>query len=254
MTVKRKVYTAIMCGGEGKRLWPLSRRSFPKYYIRLKDGESLFQKSFRRALLVSDFEDILLVTTEINKHNALKQAREILPSFPSENLIIRPEGKETFATLACALSIMHDRNADDNDVLICSPADHVIADNIGYKKSLLDAVKVADDTLVTIGILPTHPSSDFGYIEYHPKVAGQIHYVVKRFTEKPDAITATKFLEQGNYLWNGGYYIGTKATYLREIIEQSEVAAEIIISGSLGLSDRFDELPEKSIDLFYQKK
>ena len=113
-----RIYQAIMCGGEGKRLWPLSRRSLPKYYIPLADGESLFQKAFRRALRTSAISDVLLVTTEINKHNALKQARAIIPAFPSENLIIRPEGKETFATLACALGIMIDRGASTDDILI----------------------------------------------------------------------------------------------------------------------------------------
>ena len=161
-----KIYQAIMCGGEGKRLWPLSRRSLPKYYIPLADGESLFQKAFRRALRTSDIEDILLVTTEVNKHNALKQARAIIPAFPSENLIIRPEGKETFATLACALGIMIDRGASEEDILICAPADHVILDMEEYEKTLRTAAITSNRLLAVIGIKPTYPSSDFGYIEY----------------------------------------------------------------------------------------
>lgn len=249
-----KVYQAIMCGGEGKRLWPLSRRSLPKYYIPLADDESLFQKAFRRALLTSDTADILLVTTDINKHNALKQARAIVPTFPSENLIIRPEGKETFATLACALGIMVDRGASGDDVLICAPADHVINDISGYKETLLRAASAADQSLAVIGIQPTAPSSDFGYIECDRNPLGAESCVVKRFTEKPDYEHAKKFLDQGNYLWNGGFYIGTLDTYLKEIQETEPGAADLIRRGSQTISKEFEKLPESSIDYVISEK
>lgn len=249
-----RVYQAIMCGGEGKRLWPLSRRSLPKYYIPLADGESLFQKAFRRALLTSDTDDILLVTTEVNKHNALKQARAIIPSFPSENLIIRPEGKETFATLACALGVMIDRGASHDDVLICAPADHVIEDTVAYKQTLLSAVTVAHQSLVVIGIKPTAPSSDFGYIECDPEQSSQQYCAVKRFTEKPDTERAKEFLAQGNYLWNAGFYIGTLGVYLNEIQTNDEPTASIIKGGSIAVSKHFEKLPDSSIDYVVSEK
>ncbi len=247
-----KIYQAIMCGGEGKRLWPLSRRSLPKYYIPLADGESLFQKSFRRALLTSEISDVLLVTTDINKHNALKQARAIVPSFPSENLIIRPEGKETFATLACALGVMIDRGATNEDVLICSPADHVIENTEGYRTTLLKAASFAHQALVVIGIKPTAPSSDFGYIEYEK--ASSLPYTVKRFTEKPDKDKAAEFLSQGNYLWNAGFYIGTLGTYLKEINGNDMATAMIILGGSVSITQDFEKLPESSIDYVVSEK
>jgi len=251
---ERKVYTAIMCGGEGKRLWPLSRRSFPKYYIPLADGESLFQKAFQRALLTSDVMDVLLVTTAVNKHNALKQARAIVPTFPSENLIIRPEGKETFATLACALGIMADRGARDEDVLICAPADHVINDTEEYKNTLLHAASVANQSLVVIGIEPTEPSSDFGYIEYDANHVGEKAYLVNRFIEKPNSTNAKKFIDQGNYLWNAGFYIGTFDVYLNEIKTIDPITAGIILCGSEVISKEFEKLPESSIDYVISEK
>jgi mannose-1-phosphate guanylyltransferase/mannose-6-phosphate isomerase len=243
-----KIYQAIMCGGEGKRLWPLSRRSLPKYYIPLADGESLFQKAFRRALLTSKEADILLVTTEVNKHNALKQARAIAPTFPSESLIIRPEGKETFATLACALGVMIDRGASQDDILICAPADHVILDTKTYEETLRFAASAATESLVVLGMKPTHPSSDFGYIEYDQGNGGVAPYVVKRFTEKPDQKRAKEFLAQGNYLWNGGFYIGSLAVYVREITEITPPTADIILGGSKAIASDFAKLPDSSID------
>lgn len=244
-----------MCGGEGKRLWPLSRRSLPKYYIKLADGESLFQKAFCRALLTSDESDILLVTTEVNKHNALKQAREIVPGFPSENLIIRPEGKETFATLACALGIMIDRGASPDDILICAPADHVILDTEAYENTLRFAAASATESLVVLGITPTSPSSDFGYIEYGSKqTLGKAPFVVKRFTEKPNRELAEEFLAQGNYLWNGGFYIGSLGVYMREITTITPPTAEIISGGSEKIATEFAALPDSSIDYVISEK
>ncbi len=248
-----RVYQAIMCGGEGKRLWPLSRRSLPKYYITLADGESLFQKAFRRALLTSDINDILLVTTDINKHNALKQARAIIPSFPSENLIIRPEGKETFATLACALGVMIDRGAKNEDVLICAPADHVINDTSEYKKTITKATESANNSLVVLGIKPETPSSDFGYIE-HENTETEAPYKVKRFTEKPDQERAKEFLTAGNYLWNAGFYISSLDSYFKEIEALEPTAAEIVIGGISQISQDFDKLPESSIDYVISEK
>lgn len=249
-----RIYQAIMCGGEGKRLWPLSRRSLPKYYIPLADGESLFQKAFRRALLTSDIQDILLVTTEVNKHNALKQARTIIPSFPAENLILRPEGKETFATLACALGIMIDRGATNDDVLICAPADHVIADTEEYKKTLLSAALIANQTLVVIGIEPTEPSSDFGYIEYEKEPSSEGPYLVKRFTEKPNTELAKEFLTHGNFYWNAGFYVGSLGVYLDEIQTEDEPTANLIKGGLKAISEEFDKLPESSIDYVISEK
>ncbi len=243
-----KIYQAIMCGGEGKRLWPLSRRSLPKYYIPLADGESLFQKAFHRALLTSEVDDILLVTTDVNKHNALKQARAIVPLFPSENLIIRPEGKETFATLACALGVMIDRGATNEDILICAPADHVILDTEEYEKTLRFAAASATDSLVVLGIKPTHPSNDFGYIEYDNTNTDTPPYVVKRFTEKPDTKQAEEFLAQGNYLWNAGFYIGSLFVYLNEIQSIDVETANIILGGSKTIATDFEKLPASSID------
>jgi len=249
-----KIYKAIMCGGEGKRLWPLSRRSLPKYYVPLADGESLFQKAFRRALVTSDAENVLLVTTEVNKHSALKQARAITPDFPSENLIIRPEGKETFATLACALGIMIDRGAAPEDVLICTPADHVITDMEAYQSTFANAISIADQSLGVIGITPSAPSSDFGYIEHDVKHPDKTSYLVKRFTEKPDLETATSFLAQGNYLWNGGFYIGSLDVYMKEIRTIMPSTADIIAGGSPLIASRFIDLPDSSIDYELSEK
>lgn len=243
-----------MCGGEGKRLWPLSRRSLPKYYIPLADGESLFQKSFRRALRTSAIEDILLVTTDVNKHNALKQARMIIPTFPSENLIIRPEGKETFATLACALGVMIDRGAKTTDILICSPADHVILELDKYEQTLRAAAQAADQSLVVVGIKPTHPSSDFGYIEYDTERSDTGLHNVKRFTEKPSLERAQEFISAGNYLWNGGFYIGSLRVYLNEIKTVSPESAGIILDGSVAIAKDFASLPDSSIDYVISEK
>lgn len=236
-----------MCGGEGKRLWPLSRRSLPKYYIPLADGESLFQKAFRRALLTSELADVLLVTTEINKHNALKQARAIAPNYPSESLIIRPEGKETFATLACALGVMIDRGAERDDILICAPADHVILNTQAYEDTLRFAAASATESLVVLGIVPTSPSSDFGYIEYD-NTQTDAPFTVKRFTEKPDKNTAEDFLTHGNYLWNAGFYIGSLGVYVAEIETITPDTAEIIKGGTESITDNFAALPDSSID------
>ena len=245
-----RIFQAIMCGGEGKRIWPLSRRSYPKYYVPLADGESLFQKAFRRALRTSAVEDILLITTDVNKHNALKQARAIIPAFPTEGLIIRPDGKETFATMACALATMIDRNASTDSILVCAPADHVIHDVASYGDILHIAAQIARDHYVVIGIPPSCASSDFGYIECD---AAEPH-VVTRFTEKPDRETAEGFLAAGNYLWNAGFHIGSLETFMREIRLNEPAAHDTIAGGMSRVIQDFDTLPGKSIDYTVAEK
>lgn len=249
-----KTYCAILCGGDGKRLWPTSRKSFPKQFLPLVEGYSLFQLAFRRALRTSLPEHIFLVTIEDYRHNALKQAREVIPSFPEGNLIIRPDSKETFAVIACALAAMVSDGAAPEDVLICAPSDHLIYDEKAYSETMHKARSFAEKDLVVVGITPNAPSSDYGYIEVNHEERGKDGAHVVRFTEKPNAEKAAEYLANGNYLWNAGIYTGSLGAFTEAINTFEPDSGTLIQSGLPSLLQHFSKLADRSFDYSIAEK
>lgn len=249
-----KTYCAILCGGDGKRLWPTSRKSFPKQFLPLVDGYSLFQLAFRRALRVSLPEHIFLVTIEDYRHNALKQAREIIPSFPEHNLIIRPDSKETFAVIACALSAMVSDGATTEDVLICAPSDHLIYDEKAYSETMQKALSFAHRDIIVVGITPDSPSSDYGYIEVDQAERGEDGARVVRFTEKPNKEKATEYVASGHFLWNAGIYTGSLGAFMEAIDAFEQNSGAIIREGITSLLSNFDQLADRSFDYSIAEK
>ena len=207
----------ILSGGAGSRLWPVSRESHPKPFIRLPDGQSLLQKTFLRAIALPGVTEVLTVTNreflfkteddyrEVDAAGGV--AREIAGTY-----VLEPFGRNTAAAVAAAALTLAER--DPAALMLVLPADHLIADQAAFAEAVARAAALAEQgLLVTFGIEPTAPETGFGYIE----AEGAGSTKVKRFVEKPDAATARRFLETGGFTWNSGMFCFTAATLIGEM-------------------------------------
>lgn len=206
----------ILSGGIGARLWPVSRESFPKPFIKLADGESLLQKTYRRAAAVAEGTEVLTLTHRdyyfmsrdewgLVSCNSLLQAK----------FLLEPQGRNTAAAVAMAALYAKERFGDETTLLVLS-ADHLIHDEAAFKRSVGQAYQLASQGyLVTFGITPTAPETGYGYIETGETLApGQR---VLRFVEKPTLDKAMEYLESGQFLWNSGMFCFQAGVMLEEL-------------------------------------
>ena len=189
-------YAVIMAGGSGTRLWPLSRRDYPKQALKLVGEKTMFQYAVERIRSIFPPERIMVVT--LAKHAPILMGQ--VPELPAENFILEPEGRGTAP--AIGLAAIHLIRNDPDACMVILTADHFIKDTKHFCEVLAAAERVADGRLVTLGIQPSDPSTGFGYI-HQGALAGEENgfpfYSVERFTEKPDLATARKMLESGAY-------------------------------------------------------
>ncbi len=199
---KTLIYPVLLCGGSGSRLWPLSRKSYPKQFVKLVGEESLFQASARR-LSGSAYAKPIVVTGADYRFIVTEQLNAI--DLPASSILIEPEGRNTApAVLAAAL---HLRNTDPEALMLISPSDHVIPDSEGFQRAVELAVPAAKaGRLVTFGISPTRPETGYGYLELDREETGDVISLL-RFVEKPDAVRAQEMLNQGGFLWNAGIFL-----------------------------------------------
>jgi mannose-1-phosphate guanylyltransferase len=198
-----------MAGGVGSRLWPRSRKSTPKQFLDLTSQETMLQDAYRRLLPIIPAERILIGTGA----DYVVTVRQQLPDLPPANIIVEPSGRGTAP--AIGLGALHIQRAAGSlasqAVMVVVTADHHIGDGPLFRRVLLVAAETAQSgCLVTLGITPSFASTGYGYIQrgdLRQTVDGISVYKALRFTEKPDASTAQKFLDSGAYSWNSGMFI-----------------------------------------------
>jgi mannose-1-phosphate guanylyltransferase / mannose-6-phosphate isomerase len=215
-----KVIPVILCGGEGTRLWPLSRTSFPKQFLVLSGNNSLFQQAVERGANLSSnnisLEDTLIVTGENHRFLVLDQLRE-MPTI-NARLLLEPEGRNTAPALTLA-SFEAIKNGDD-PILVVMPADQTIENPEIFNDVIKKSIEVAaSGSIVVLGVEPTSPETGFGYIKNkRGDVSGKFGEVdVEMFTEKPDFKTAQMYLASGEYSWNAGIFILRASVWINAI-------------------------------------
>ncbi len=250
----------IISGGAGTRLWPVSRDSHPKPFIKLADGQSLLQKTFLRAAALPGVEEVYTVTNRDFYFKTEDEYAAVNPGKLATTYLLEPFGRNTAAAIAAAA--LHAESQSADAVLLILPADHLIADQAAFASAVQQAQQLArEGWLVTFGIEPEAPDTGFGYIEAEG-------HQVKRFVEKPDLDTARAFLQQGGYYWNSGMFCATPATLLEEMQQHCPAIVEAV-QDCLGRSRRvqgegilqveldarsFEPVPDVSIDYALAEK
>ncbi len=216
-----KIIPIILSGGQGTRLWPMSRQNMPKQFLPFLQGKSLFARTVDRVQNRDLFVDPIVVCS--HEHRFLVQ--DILKKQQVDNahIIVEPLGRNTAPAMAAALIAVQDLypglDLEQAPCLIL-PADHFIPDMNAFNKIVSAAVPVAQaGKLLTFGITPSSPHTGFGYIQKGPTLPAQDvnAFIVKSFTEKPKMETAQSYLDQGGYYWNAGIFMGCAGVFLEEI-------------------------------------
>ncbi len=192
----------ILCGGNGTRLWPISRTLMPKQFVQLFDGESLFQLTVKRnqkackaQVIVSNAEQYFLAVDQLSEINITKNT-----------FLLEPIGRNTAPAIALACMAL-----SPDEVVLVTPSDHLIRDEKSYL-AVIDQAKAQaqNNKLVTFGITPSYPETGFGYIEANG-------LDVTSFKEKPDLKTAQSYIDAGNYYWNSGMFCFKAGVFLDEL-------------------------------------
>jgi len=240
----------VLAGGNGSRLWPLSRELFPKQFHTLLGERSLLQNTLLRARAVSD-EPPIIVCNQEHRFLVAEQCRAL--GLDWRRIILEEQGRNTAPAIALAAL-----SAPADAQLLVLPSDHLVEDEAAFAAAVARARVAADaDGLVTFGVKPTAPETGYGYIEAPGATVGDGAVPVRSFVEKPDAATAAGYLASGDYLWNSGMFLFAAARYLDELARFApEMAAAVRQGFEAGSTDldffrpgpAFLESPADSID------
>ena len=208
-----KIYPVLLCGGSGTRLWPLSRKSYPKQFTKLMGDQSLFQSSARR-LSGAGFGAPLVVTGSDYRFVVTEQLAAI--KIAPQNILIEPSARNTAAAI-CAAAVSIDARNGDSLVLI-APSDHVIPDDQRFRATVKAAVPTAlAGQIITFGIRPDRAETGYGWLKLSSKLSDDFVSVVQplsSFVEKPNVEVAKALLSDKMHLWNSGIFLFSTKTIL----------------------------------------
>ena len=237
----------IIAGGAGTRLWPVSREALPKPFMCLPDGESLLQKTFRRAIGLEDVGQLLTVTNRDVFFRTLDEYRPMNSCAVELDFILEPFGRNTAPAIAAAALHVARRYGEDAHLLVL-PADHLITDIAAFASAVDSARRLADQGwLVTFGLLPTRAETGFGYIE-KGQALGSNGFTVAQFVEKPDTQTARHYLDGGRHLWNSGMFCMRADSVLAEFKTHAPQVLDAVIH-CLEHSQAFEGKQQRHLEL-----
>jgi len=207
------MHAVIIAGGSGTRFWPKSRENLPKQLLNISGQGTLIQNTVGRISPVIPVENIWVITNEQHAFETCYQLKKM--GVPPSQLLTEPIARNTAAAIGYSAKILSQRNPDA--IMAVFPADHVITTVEPFLKLLKQAETIANENhLVTLGIKPTSPETGYGYIK-QGKAIEENSFKVDRFIEKPNKLTAEKYLKEGSYYWNSGIFVWKVSTLLNEI-------------------------------------
>tara|TARA_Y100001933_G_scaffold155619_1_gene153825 strand:+ start:333 stop:1763 length:1431 start_codon:yes stop_codon:yes gene_type:complete len=260
-----KIIPIILCGGKGTRLWPLSRECYPKQFLSLcGDSEkSLLQKTYERIANIKGMQEPIVICNEQHRFLVAEQFRSI--GIKPKAIILEPEGRNTAP--AVTLGALKFMESKEDAILLVLSADHQINNNFEYLKSIESGKIYAESgNLVTFGVIPTSPETDYGYIESEDKldIENLQGSKIKYFIEKPEKQLAEKLYKNKNMSWNSGIFMFKASTFIEELEKNSKTVAkhckDAMINNKKDLdfirinNDFFKKSPNISIDVAVMEK
>ena len=255
-----KIIPVILSGGSGTRLWPLSRKQYPKQYLSLVSDKTMFQETILRLNGLDNLTDPIIVCNADHRFLVAEQCQQI--NIKNPTILLEPIGKNTAPalTLGALWSVKHDKDS----ILLALPADQYLGQPEAFHEVVKEAQSLANEGyFITFGVPPLLPETGFGYIKTEPMPGnfnnGQINVMkVAKFVEKPDLLTAKEYLDSGKYLWNSGMFMMKASIWLDLVREfRPDISKACIeaydkgsIDGNFFRPDKitFMECPSDSID------
>ena len=231
-----------MAGGVGSRFWPASTEERPKQFIDfLGTGRSLLQQSYDRLAGIATADQYLILTNE----KYISQIQDQLPAIQANQILLEPARRNTGPCIYYAA--LKSRHLNPDAVMLIIPSDQIILKEETYRDLIKKAADFAanNDSIVTLGILPNHPNTGYGYIELSELLGDKVGVQkVMAFKEKPDLNTAKKYIQSNKYLWNAGMFIARASTILMafERYQQRLVKEFRGLEKSIGLDDEEAQL------------
>lgn len=217
----------ILCGGSGTRLWPLSRKMYPKQLLALTGEDTLLQQTAYRLQSMAEVGAPLVICNEEHRFLVAEQLREA--NIKPEAIILEPVGRNTAPAVALA-ALYANRHLPEGALLLILPADHVIADIDAFTQGLTSAASHASEgALITFGIVPQGPETGYGYIRRGESLPTNDDtlpaFHIAEFVEKPDLETAQAYVDSGEYQWNSGMFLFRADSYLEELTSHQPTMA-----------------------------
>ncbi len=243
----------ILAGGSGTRLWPLSRKNYPKQFLKLNGDRSLLQSTADRLLNVVSKEDIVVMTNDEYKYYVNSDLAWI------ENVIPEPACRNTAPAIALGVKYCIEKlGCKEDEVIFVSPSDHIIRPVDRFAQCVSRSKVVAGDGyIVTFGIKPVRPETGYGYIRVRSQKSetGNCDFFkVEKFEEKPDIETAIRYVNEGNYYWNSGMFAFSIGTMLKEFKKHNPMIIKMLDKSFDELLRDYKQMPDISIDYAVMEK
>lgn len=224
MTMDKRIIPLIMCGGAGTRLWPLSREVRPKQFLPLFGARSTFQDTLLRVSDAALFDRPVVITNAVYRFMVLEQLAEI---GIEADVILEPMRRDSGPAIAAGAAFAQNRTSEA--IVLALAADHVVRDNAAFVAACREGLAAASTgRIVTFGVKPERPATEYGYISPGEVISGEVH-AVARFVEKPDAAKAADYVNSG-YLWNSGNFMFPASLLLDEYRKVDGASVEAVVS------------------------
>src|SRR5574344_645933 len=250
------MYSIILAGGSGSRLWPLSRELYPKQLLNIQNKkDSLLQLTFKRLTSFLPAENIISITNTKHFSNVKYQ----LSAFTQNpDVLSEPIAKNTAPAIAITTRYIQSITDEEDPIILAVPSDHIIENTEKFAQSIQEAEKFAQDGyIVTFGVKPTYAETGFGYINVSDEIKNG--FKGKSFREKPEKLEAEEFLKQNNWYWNSGIFMFKASVILKEFEKCSsdifKISDEINFNETTDIPYiNFNKMPNISIDYAIMEK